>query len=152
VSSSPARNRRREIWSILSSEPYNSLLKDKDPQIKPLDTRKTYTVACGSRGIIKPDTSATGVIFGDGTFLRIFEEWSTRDNSLLMYSYHYQIPNGPSLRYDMDPRAASASHPKYHLQTSEFGDDIRMPTGKVTCEEVLRMIFEQFVGPTRAGT
>ena len=108
-------------------------------------------VACGKRGIIGPDTPATGVIFRDGTFLRIFEEWSMRDRSLPVYSYHYQVPYGPSLRYDMDPRVAIASHPRHHLQTSEFGDDIRMPTGKVTCEEVLQMIFEQFVGPKNAG-
>jgi hypothetical protein len=131
----------------LSSEPYNSRLKDKDPQIKPDDKRKSYTVACGKKGIIRHDTPATGIVFSNGSFLRIFEEWSTKDNSLLVYSYHYQVPYGSSIRYDMDSRAASAKHPKYHLQTSEFGKGIRMPTGEVTCEEVLRMIFEQFVGP-----
>ena len=101
--------------------------------------------------MIGPDTPATGVIFRDGSFLRIFEEWSTRDNSLLAYSYHYQIPYSSSIRYDMDSREASASHPKHYLQTSEFGKNIRMPTGEVTCEEALRMIFEQFVGPKHAG-
>ena len=150
MSSSPARNRRREIWRVLSSEPYNSMLKNKDPQIKPDDKRRSYTVACGNKGMIWPDTPATGVIFSDGTFLRIFEEWSTRDNSLLAYSYHYQIPYGSSIRYDMDPRVASARHPKHHLQTSEFGKNIRLPTGEVSCEEILEMIFEQFIRPKHA--
>lgn len=146
MSSSPARNRRRQIWRVLNSEPYNGLLKPRNPQIQPYDGRRFYTVACGKKEMIRADTPATGVVFTNGSFLRIFEKWSTRDDSLLAYSYHYQVPYGSSIRYDLDPEAASARHPRHHLQTSEFGKDIRMPTGEVSCEEVLQMIFEQFIG------
>jgi hypothetical protein len=86
------------------------------------------------------------VVYKDGSFLRIFEKWSIRDGALLGYSYHYVVPHEEvSIRYEMDLRAASASHPKYHLHISHLGDDIRLPTGKVRCEQVLEMIFEQFV-------
>lgn len=149
MSSSPARTRRREIQRIISSEPYNSLLKYPDPIIKPDDRRRFYTVACGEKGIIKPDTPPMGVVFSDGTFLRIFEKWSTRDDRLLTYSYHYQIPYGISIRYDKDSENASDSHPEHHLQSSGIGEKIRLPTGEVRCEEVLRMIFEQFLIPKR---
>ncbi len=123
------------------------MLKDRNPIIKPEDRRTFYTVSCGAKGIIEPDTPPTGVIFGDGSFLRIFEKWSTRDGNLLTYSYHYQIPYGLSIRYEKDSENASAAHPEHHLQTSGVGRDIRLPTGAIRCEEVLQMIFEQFVGP-----
>lgn len=147
MSSSPARTRRREIQRIISSGSYNSLLKYPDPIIKPVDTRRFYTVACGAKGIITADSPPTGVIFSDGTFLRIFEKWSTRDDKLLTYSYHYQIPYGISIRYDKDSENVSESHPEHHLQSSGIGEKIRLPTGEVRCEEVLQMIFEQFVMP-----
>lgn len=135
------------MWRILSGEPYNSLLQNRGPIIKPLSTRHFYTIACGEKGIIGPDTPPTGVIFGDGTFLRIFEKWSTRDNKLLEYSYHYQIPCGLSIRYDKDSKNASPAHPEHHVQTNGVGTGIRLPTGEIRCEEVLQLIFEQFVMP-----
>ena len=151
MSSSPARDRRRQISRVLSREPYNGLLKNRSPIIKPKDRRAFYAVSCGAKGIIEPDTPPTGAIFNDGSFLRIFEKWSTRDGGLLTYSYHYQIPHGLSIRYDKDPENASPAHPEHHLQTSGVGRDIKLPTGEILCEEVLRMIFEQFVGPKHAG-
>jgi len=81
----------------MGSEPYNSLLRDRYADIKPMDARTFYTISCG-KGIIKPHTPPTGVIFSDSSFLRIFEKWAVRDNNLLVYSYHYQIPHGISIR------------------------------------------------------
>ncbi len=129
----------------MSSEPYNGLLKNRYAQIKPVESRTFYTISCGKKGIIKPDTPPTGVVFNDGSFLRIFERWSADTDSLLKYSYHYQVPHGLSIRYDMAPAAASPAHPKHHIQTSAIGSGIRMPSGEVRCEAVLEMIFEQFL-------
>jgi len=136
----------------MGSEPYNSLLRDRYADIKPMDARTFYTISCG-KGIIKPHTPPTGVIFSDSSFLRIFEKWAVRDNNLLVYSYHYQIPHDISIRYDKDSERVAPDHPEHHLQTSGLGKRIRLPTGEVRCEEVLQLIFEQFVGPkqTAAG-
>jgi hypothetical protein len=147
VSPSPARRRRQELWRVLSAEPYNGLLKNRYAHIKPVDARSFYTISCGDKGIIGPDTPPTGVVFGDGSFLRLYEKWSSRTNTLLEYGYHYQIPHGLSIRYDMDPTAHSPAHPEHHIQTSAIGGDIRLPSGPVTCEAVLTMIFEQFLRP-----
>ena len=146
MSSRAAGNRRRQLWRIMSGEPYNGLLKYRHAVIKPLDAKTFYTISCGDVGIVRPDTPPTGVIFNDDSFLTIFERWSADTNSLLAYSYHYQVPHGLSIRYDMDPAASSAAHPKHHIQTSAIGSGIRMPTGQVTCEAVLTMVFEQFLG------
>lgn len=145
MSPSPARRRRQELWRVLSAKPYNALLKNRYAHIKPEDARSFYTISCGDKGIIRPDTPPTGVVFNDGSFLRLFEKWSSRTNTLLEYGYHYQIPNGIWIRYDMDPTARSPAHPEHHIQTSAIGDDIRLPSGQVGCEAVLTMIFEQFL-------
>jgi hypothetical protein len=137
----------------MSSEPYNSLLKNRYADIKPHDARTFYIISCGEKGIIKPHTPATGVVFIDGSFLTIFEKWAVRDNRLIAYSYRYQIPGDISIRYDKDSDHIAADHPEHHLQTSGLGENIRLPTAEVRCEEVLQLIFEQFVGPkpTAAG-
>jgi len=41
--------------------------------------------------------------------------------------------------------AEMAGHPKHHLQTSALGEGVRLPTGEVSCEQVLELIAEQFV-------
>lgn len=142
-----SRIRRSELTSLLGNEPYNSLLRDRYAHFIPEDAKTFYTISCGKKGIMKSDSEPTGVIFTDDSFIRIFEKWSVKDNALLGYSYHYQVPYGVSIRYDMDTTSASASHPRHHLQTSALGDNVRLPTGEVRCEEVLQMIFEQFVDP-----
>jgi hypothetical protein len=139
--------RKRELWSMMSSEPYNSLLKDRYAVIIPEAAENFYTISCGDKGIVRQDTLPSGVIFKDGSFLTIYEKWSIQDGRLLDYSHHYQVPYGLSIRYDRDSENASANHPEYHLQTSGIGKNIRLPTGEVKCEEVLRMIFEQFLIP-----
>jgi hypothetical protein len=147
MTSDPARARRQELWRVLRYGPYNKLLRGGWAQIKPEYFRHFYMISAG-KGRIGPETEPTGVIFSDGSFLRLFEKWRTRDNALLEYSYHYQVPNGVSVRYEMDSAAATPDHPEYHLHISELGDECRLPTGRVSGEEILQMIFEQFVGPT----
>jgi len=114
--------------------------------IKTVNTRKFYVIWAG-KGKIGPESDPAGVIFKDGSFLRLYEKWRTRDDVLLEYSYHYQIPQGDSVRYELDSENASPSHPEYHVQTSALGDQYRLPTGLIKGEEILQMIFEQFVGP-----
>lgn len=149
MSPSPARGRRQQLWSVLSHGPYNKLLQHRTALIKPVDTRRFYVISAGE-GRIVPDSDPTGIIFSDGSFLRLFEKWRTRDDVLIEYSYHYQVPHGVSVRYELDPDRASPGHPEYHLQTSELGEEFRLPTGPIKGEEILQMIFEQFVGPVQA--
>jgi hypothetical protein len=146
MTSDPARNRRKELWRVLSFGPYNKLLRYRTAQIKPESFRNFYMVSAG-KGRIGPESDPTGVIFTDGTFLTLFEKWQTRDGTLLEYSYHYQVPGGVSVRYEMDSARAAPGHPEYHLQTSALGEEYRLPTGRVSGEKILQMIFEQFVGP-----
>jgi hypothetical protein len=145
VAKRPSDPRRSQLQSLLSAEPYNSKLKYRHAIVRPVDSKTFFTISCGKKGIIKPHTPPTGVVFEDGSFLRIYEKWSVRSNSLLEYNYHYQIPNGLSIRYDMDPSREAPDHPRYHIQTSATGAGIRMPSSEVTCEAVLEMIFEQFL-------
>ena len=56
------RRRRQELWRVLSTEPYNGLLKIRYAHIKPVDAKSFYTVSCGDKGIIGPDTTPTGVV------------------------------------------------------------------------------------------
>jgi len=141
----PSARRRAQLQSILSAEPYNSQLKHRYAVIEAVDSKTFFIISCGRKGIIRPNTAPSGVVFKDGSFLRIYEKWSVETNSLLEYSYHYQIPNGLSIRYDIDPAREASDHPKYHIQTSATGRHIRMPSNEVMCEAVLEMIFEQFL-------
>jgi Family of unknown function (DUF6516) len=151
MSSSPARARRKQLQSVLGSHPYNRLLQGRTALIKTLDNRKFYMIWAGE-GKIGPDSDPTGVTFTDGSFLKLIEKWRTRDDALLEYSYHYQIPQGHSVRFELDSENASSSHPEYHVHTSALGDEYRLPTGPITGEEILQMIFEQFVGPKMQRT
>ncbi len=36
-------------------------------------------------------------------------------------------------------------HPKHHLQASALGAGVRLPTGEVSCEQVLELIARQFI-------
>lgn len=141
----PSDRRRSQLQSFLSAEPYNSQLKYRHAVIRPVDSNTFFTISCGRKGIIKPHTPPEGVVFKNDSFLRIYEKWSVETGSLLEYNYHYQIPNGLSIRYDMNPAREAPRHPRYHIQTSAIGEDIRMPSNEVMCEAVLQMIFEQFL-------
>jgi Family of unknown function (DUF6516) len=148
MSSSPARTRRAQLWSILGSPAYNTLIHGGMAIITPLDSRRFYTFSSGE-GRIGPESDLTGVDFDDGSFLKLFEKWQIKDGTLLEYSYHYQVPGGVSIRYEMDSARAAPGHPEYHLHTSALGEEYRLPTSRASGEDILRMIFEQFVMPKK---
>lgn len=139
------RNRLSELWRILSSQPYQDKLRSKSPDLHPTDApRGNYIITAGERLIVNPGDHPTGIVFRDRSFLVIYEKGSKEPDELLGHRYHYQRPDGWFVRYDMH-ETVRAGHPKYHLQSSALGGDIRLPTGEVTCENVLEMIIEQFV-------
>jgi hypothetical protein len=92
---------------------------------------------------VKLGEKPRGIVFRDNSFLVLYEEWSFEDK-LLSYKYHYQRPDGWFVRYDMDKKE-KLGHPKHHFQASPIGEGVRLPTGEVRCEEVLKMIADQFV-------
>lgn len=89
------------------------------------------------------DTAPCGVIFSDGSFLTIYEEWYKPDNGLLAYSYHYQR-NDLSVRYDMDEQPREGI-PRWHVQFSGIAKIHAPCGGRVGIEEVLEMIVHQFM-------
>lgn len=142
-----AKERQDELWRMMAQQPYNRLLKYWTADIKPVPATTFYTIACGRRRTRAGDTTPSGVVFRDDSYLTIHERWAVDDNRLLEYEYHYQWSDIAWLRYDMDSDAASEKHPEHHLQTSWLGKEIRLPTREIRCEEVLRLVFEQFVMP-----
>jgi hypothetical protein len=132
------------LRQVLGSEPCNSKLRSKDPNVHPAPTmRGEYIIIAGETQIVKSSTLPTGIVFIDGSFLTVYEKWSKETDSLLGYSYHYQRPDDWFVRYDMQ-ETELIGHPKYHIQAKALGENIRLPSGEVRCEEVLKMIIEQF--------
>lgn len=80
---------------------------------------------------MKTGASPYGIVFRDESFLVFYEKWNKERDLLLGYKYHYTHPDGNYFHYDMEETARSG-HPKYHLQHSKLGDNVRLPTGKVT--------------------
>jgi hypothetical protein len=146
-----AKERQSHLIGILIGAPYNRLLRVPYVRFTPQAAKTFYTIACGDKGIVKPTTPPSGVVFEDGSFLNMYEKRSVPADQLLEYTHHYQTPHGLSIRYDKDPENVSPAHPEHHLQSSGIGKDIRLPTGEVSCEEILEMIFEQFVRPKHTG-
>lgn len=130
-----------------SDHPYRlQKLRSNTPALRPIRTTDPdlYAFGTGTPFIVGPRTEPTGLVFENRAFLTVYEKWSKRDDELLAYSYHFQIPGGPSIRYDMDERDLP-EHPRYHLQSSRIGEEVRLPTGEVTCVQVLEMIYVSFV-------
>ena len=139
------RDRMWQLWRILSSEPCQSKLRSKNPDIRPTEDRRgNYIIVAGERVIVKPGDPPSGIVFNDGSFLIIYEKWSKEPDKLLGYRYHYQRHDDWFVRYDMH-ETEMEGHPKHHLQASALGEDIRLPTGEVSCEQVLDLIVVQFV-------
>ena len=117
----------------------------KSPDIRPTEDRRgNYIITAGERVIVKPGDPPSGIVFNDGSFLVIYEKWSKEPDELLGYRYHYQRPDDWFARYDMH-ETEMEGHPKHHLQASALGEDVRLPTGEVSCEQVLELIVEQLV-------
>jgi len=132
-----------EIRAVLYPQPFQKKLRSKSPTISPGQTRRSVFLKTPGLPFVKPGERPRGIVFCDDSFLVLYEEWSFEDE-LLSYKYHYQRPDGWFVRYDMD-KEDTLGHPKHHLQASPLGKDVRLPTGEVRCEEVLRMVAEQFV-------
>lgn len=96
------------------------------------------------RGIVRQSDKPRGIVFTDDSFLTLYEKWSIDEDTLLRYSYHYQRPDGWFMHYDMEEEERTG-HPRHHLQASVLGTDVRLPTGEVRCEEILKVIAEQFI-------
>lgn len=134
-----------EIRQVLVPEPFQKKLRSKSPVIHPgEDGLGNFLVKTEGLPFVRPGDSPRGVVFNDDSFLVVYEKWSVREDRLLAYKYHYQRPDGWFVRYDMEEEQRSG-HPKHHLQASALGEDIRLTTGEVKCEEVLRMIADQLV-------
>lgn len=134
-----------QLRQVLGSEPLQKRLRSKSPDIRPAPAKRgEYIIAAGDPQIVRPGDAPKGIVFRDGSFLLVFEKWSKDNDSLLAYSYKYLTPGGLSIRYDMHEEQLSG-HPKRHLQINALGEDVRLPTGEVACEEVIEMIAEQFV-------
>ena len=145
MSASSYGKRIAEIRNVLYPEPFQKKLRSKDPQIRPgEDGRGNFFVKTAGLPFVKPGDAPRGIVFRDDSFLVVYEKWSVEEDRLLSYKYHYQRPDGWSVRYDMEERD-QPGHPKHHLQASVLGEGVRLPTGEVKCEQVLEMIAEQFV-------
>ena len=83
-------------------------------------------------------------MFNDGSFLVVYEKWSKVPDELLGYRYHHQRADDWFVRYDMH-EIEREDHPKHHLQASTLGQDSRLPTGEVSCEQVLGLILVQSI-------
>jgi hypothetical protein len=139
------RNRIAEIWNILFPEQFQEKLRSKSPEIRPGEDRYgNFFVKTAGKPFVKPDDAPRSIVFRDDSFLVVYEKWSVSEDRLLRYKYHYQRPDGWFMRYDMEEEE-QAGHPKRHLQASVLGEGLRLPTGEVSCEEVLETIAEQFV-------
>jgi hypothetical protein len=115
--------------------------------------------------LLTPDSSPSGIVFLDGSFLTVKEifryDYESEDDTEprivpLEFSYHYQIPHrGFFFRYDHHPDIGnSATHPRYHLHVGCWheGDDKlpslpRFQVPRITLEAVLNLIVRDFLNP-----
>lgn len=134
-----------QLWRVLSTEPYQRRLRSTSPDLHPTEDRRgNYIITAGQRLIVKPGDTPSGIVFNDGSFLVVYEKWSKVPDELLGYRYHYRRADDWFVRYDMH-EIEREGHPKHHLQASALGQDIRLPTGEVSCEQELDLILMQFI-------
>lgn len=139
------QNRAWSIRNVFVPEARGRKLRKRTFRIEQLpDGQGNMIVRTEGPPMVKKGTPPTGIVFRDGSFLVAFEKWSVQNDEILRYKYHYKRPDGSFLRYDMEEQEREG-HPRCHLQASALGDDIRLPTGVVGCEEVLQVIAEQLV-------
>jgi hypothetical protein len=137
-----------QIWGVLLGEECQSRLRGKSLNLHPAgeDAVGNFVIKTEGPPFVKPDDPPRGIVFHDESFLVVYEKWSKETDTIVGYKFHYQRPGGSNFRYDME-ETERRSHPKYHLQATELGEDVRLPTGAVYCEDVLQAIVEQFVDP-----
>jgi hypothetical protein len=123
--------RLAEVRAILYPQPFQKKLRTKVPTITTGQTGYSEYFKTLGLPFVKQGDRPRGIVFRDNSFLVVYEEWSL-DDELLSYKYHYQRPDNWFVRYDMN-KEERPRHPKHHLQAG------------VRCEELLKMIAEQFV-------
>ena len=135
-----------EIWSVLLGEECQSRLRSKSPNLQPAgeDEEGNFVIKTEGPPFVKPKDPPRGIVFHDESFLVVYEKWSKETDTIVGYKYHYQRSNGSNFRYDME-EVERRGHPKHHVQATELGEDTRLSTGTVYCEDVLQTIVEQFV-------
>jgi hypothetical protein len=135
-----------QIWGILLGEECQARLRSKSPKLHPAgeDEEGNYIIKTEGPPFVKREDRPRGIVFHDGSFLVVYERWSKETDTIIGYKYQYQRPDGSNFRYDME-ETERPKHPKHHVQATELGEDVRLPTGLVQCEDVLKAIVEQFV-------
>lgn len=101
-------------------------------------------------GFARPGTPPAGLIFLDGAYLRFLEEIVISpdgDVQRLVYSYHYQRPDGYYFRYDklehpIDDPVKRILEPQRHLQVAQ--PTPRFPTLSTNLAELLALIKHNF--------
>lgn len=138
--------RMSQIWGILLGEECQDRLRGKSPNLHPAgeDEEGNFVIKTEGPPFVRPEDRPRGIVFHDESFLVVYEKWSKETNSIVGYKYHFQRADGSNFRYDME-ETERRGHPKHHLQATELGEDVRLPTGTVYCEDVLQAIVEQFV-------
>lgn len=132
------------IRQALARERVAPKLKNAHPEIQYLQEHNNRVVVrTDGAGIVDENTPPCGIIFKDGSFLTVYEEWSKTDDELLAYSYHYQRRR-ESVRYDMDEKERTGI-PKCHVHFSGLKGVHAPSGGRVSMEQVLDMIAEQFL-------
>ncbi len=97
--------------------------------------------------VVRPSTPPAGIVFQDGSFLTLFEEWSIPGGELLQYSYHYQQRN-LSVRFDMD-KTKRKKVPQHHVQTSTLVNKHLPCGGPVDFGEVLDTVVSYLIHRSR---
>lgn len=135
-----------QIRGVLLGQECQSRLRGKSPNLHPAGEDALGNLVIKTEGplFVKPQDPPRGIVFHDESFLVVYEKWSKERDIIVGYKYHYQRPDGTNYRYDME-ETERRGHPKYHVQATTLGEDIRLPTGTVYCEDVLQAIIEQFV-------
>lgn len=141
-------NRLGQLWSVLLGEECQCRLRSKSPSLHPAgeDEEGNFVIKTAGPPFVKPEDLPRGIVFHDDSFLVVYEKWSKTTDATVGYKYHYQRSDGSNFRYDME-ETKRRGHPKYHVQATELGEDIRLPTGHIYCEDILQAIIEQFVDP-----
>lgn len=108
------------------------------------DGKGDFTVRSESRKFVKSVGKPQDIVFRDDSYFAFYEKWSGKEARLLSYKYLYQRIGSENwfMHYDME-EWEKPGHPKHHLQISKLGKEIRLPTGQVRCEEVVKALIIQ---------
>ena len=132
-----------EMRALIAAAVRPGDLRDRTPVINQEWSANTVLIYTEGPRIVRASTPPCGIVFGDGSFLTVFEEWSMPDGELLQYSYHYQ-QRSLFVRFDMDKKERRRV-PKHHTQTSTLANKHLPSGGPVGLDAVLHMVVGQFL-------